>query len=125
LRTGESVFHNTLSHIDCATVECPTFNNIWETSIHDSYITHTLLPAYSGHVFAALLLNPSLIAVEEEVTTLLIDNGSGMCKAGFVDDNTPRAMFPSTVIMMGMSCKDYSGHEDQSQRGILTLEYPI
>ena len=33
----------------------------------------------------------------EEVAPLVIDNGSGMCKAGFGGDEAPRAVFPSLV----------------------------
>jgi actin-related protein len=32
---------------------------------------------------------------DEEVAALVIDNGSGMCKAGFAGDDAPRAIFPS------------------------------
>lgn len=28
---------------------------------------------------------------------LVVDNGSGMCKAGFAGDDAPRAVFPSIV----------------------------
>ncbi|THD19093.1 actin [Fasciola hepatica] len=34
---------------------------------------------------------------DEEVQGLVVDNGSGMCKAGFAGDDAPRAVFPSIV----------------------------
>ena len=33
----------------------------------------------------------------EDVAALVIDNGSGMCKAGFAGDDGPRAVFPSII----------------------------
>ena len=34
---------------------------------------------------------------DEDTAALVVDNGSGMCKAGFAGDDAPRAVFPSIV----------------------------
>lgn len=65
--------------------------------------------------------------------TLVIDVGSGNCKAGFAGDNAPRCRFPSIVgrprsvnIMAGTLKEDaYVGEVAQMKRGILKITYPV
>jgi len=66
-------------------------------------------------------------------TTLVIDVGSGNCKAGFAGEDAPRCVFPSIVgrpktanVMSGTeSCDFYVGEAAQLKRGILKVTYPV
>ena len=71
--------------------------------------------------------------MDEEVTAVVIDNGSGTCKAGFAGDDAPRSVFSTVVgrpkvpgIMVGLDQKEvYVGEEAQQKRGVLKIETPI
>ena len=67
---------------------------------------------------------------EEEVAALVVDNGRGMCKAGYLGYDAPRAEFPSIIdrpTMSGtMDQKDsYVRDEAQRKRRVVTFRYLI
>ena len=71
---------------------------------------------------------------EEELQSIVIDNGSYMIKAGFADDDEPRDVFPSIVGHLNdrLGLKDsgrwadfYVGDDAQYKLHLLDLIYPI
>lgn len=66
-------------------------------------------------------------------TPIVIDNGTGFCKAGFGGDDGPRALFPNITgrnlisrFIVGEDIKNiFIGNDAQQKRGILKLNSPI
>ncbi|EUB58199.1 Actin, cytoplasmic [Echinococcus granulosus] len=64
---------------------------------------------------------------------VVIDVGSGLCKAGFAGEDGPISVFPSIIgrpknpqMMVGVRKPEYFvGHAAQQMRGVLTLQYPV
>ena len=73
------------------------------------------------------------MAEEDEGSAIVVDNGSGMIKAGFSGDDAPRSVFPTLfgkpkipIMGVGCDCREiYVGYEAKVKRGILKLAYPI
>ena len=71
--------------------------------------------------------------MDEEVTVVVIDNGSGECKAGFAGNDAPRSVFSSIVgrpkvpqIMVGLDNNDvYMGSEAEQKKGVLKCTHPV
>lgn len=68
-----------------------------------------------------------------ENPAVVIDVGSGLCKAGFAGEDAPISVFPSIIgrpknpqMMLGVKRQEYFvGDAAQQMRGVLTLQYPV
>ena len=64
---------------------------------------------------------------------IVVDNGSGVCKAGFAGDENPTAVFSSIVgrplykhVMMGRpNASSFVGETAQRMRGVMSIRYPM
>jgi actin-related protein len=70
----------------------------------------------------------------EDPLVIVMDNGSGMMKAGFAGEEAPQAVFPAAVArpkgnlqqMHGVAGKsEYIGEEAMAKKGICEINYPI
>ena len=56
------------------------------------------------------------------IPTVVIDNGSGICKAGIANQDSPRTIFPSVI---GHANNSFVGNEALAKKEVLNLCYPI
>merc|ERR1711981_776211 len=72
--------------------------------------------------------------VDEEALVVVLDNGSGMVKAGFAGEEAPQCVFPAIVgrprgnqgtMIGGAQKSEYIGDEAMKMMGVLNLNYPI
>merc|ERR1712195_291977 len=78
--------------------------------------------------------NYTMVEEGEEPLVIVMDNGSGMMKAGFAGEEAPQAVFPAAVgrpkaalqQMQGVQNKsEYIGDEAMAKKGICDINYPI
>ena len=71
--------------------------------------------------------------MQDQKSAVVLDNGSGLMKAGYAGDDAPASVFLSVVgrpkhrnVMVGTETRDmYVGEEAMARRGVLTLDYPL
>lgn len=70
--------------------------------------------------------------MDSEHSAVIIDNGSGMLKAGFGGDEAPKVCFPAIVgtpkyekLEGAVNTEYFIGSDAIKQKGVLKLEYPI
>ena len=76
--------------------------------------------------FQSFIVQSAKMSVNGKASAIVIDNGSGVCKAGFAGDDAPRVVFPSIIgrpkyrkdrIFEPPQKETYVGDEAQSERG--------
>lgn len=100
-RRQKCAFLTVLFHYDyycCCCVNCMEFECIYADASSVQRIRHLLHIRFASipkeNDCSSLFFSSKMC---DDVSALVVDNGSGMCKAGFAGDDAPRAVFPSIV----------------------------
>ena len=64
----------------------------------------------------------TLLTMNSEVQSLVVDNGSGMCKAGFAGEDAPRAVFPHAITRLDMAGRDLT---DYMMKILMEIGYTV
>ena len=75
-------------------------------------------------MFLLAYLLTTVLAEMDENPAVIIDCGSGICKAGLAGDFVPKVIFPAVVGYSHFNSY-LVGEEAENKRGMLTLKYPI
>ncbi|CAC5424414.1 Actin, larval muscle,Actin, clone 403,Actin-104,Actin, alpha sarcomeric/skeletal,Actin-2, muscle-specific,Actin, cytoskeletal 3A,Beta-actin-like protein 2,Actin, indirect flight muscle,Actin-103,Actin-46,Putative actin-9,Actin-65,Actin, cytoskeletal 1A,Actin-42A,Actin-4,Actin-71,Actin-75,Actin-85C,Putative actin-22,Actin, alpha skeletal muscle 3,Putative actin-28,Actin, cytoskeletal 1B,Actin, muscle-type A2,Actin-8,Major actin,Actin, adductor muscle,Actin CyI, cytoplasmic,Actin, macronuclear,Actin, cytopla len=60
------------------------------------------------------------------MATVVMDNGTWFCKAGFAGEDNPKTVFPAVGVATGMDPNSvYIGCEASRKQGLLTVRHPI
>lgn len=103
-----------LAFVSCKYCQFQLFKYVWDNNkIGSSQLLRHFLYIRIASQIVVIIYTSSMLKVHifinqqlstkmttnfgDEIPAVVLDNGSGMCKAGFAGDDAPRAVFPAVV----------------------------